>query len=184
MKLIQYKRSKLKTRSGQNRTANIVIVDWSQQSLNFFINKVAANARTVGLEVKIFLTNLYNAGIINQDTSFIGHSYGAQIGGFAGSFLFRDEGVRLKKVVALDPTDHCLGRDSSKIYAGAFSNNNADAFKLSPLSATSVLTIHTDGILSGSYRRDSNVDIYVDGGGYQKGCPPALRGFLNAEACE
>lgn len=38
--------------------ANIVMVDWSERSLNFYINKVSANARVVGRELRKFITNL------------------------------------------------------------------------------------------------------------------------------
>lgn len=116
---------------------------------------------------------------------------------------------RIGKLVALDPSDMCFSRvlfgaatfehvnqnstDSSIIANIAnisvfppYSNvrNDQDPrLGLSSGSAVNTKVLHTDGILAGTFIQYGNVDVYINGGGYQYGCLPDFSWILNSEAC-
>lgn len=49
---------KLMNRKAKGKGVNTVIVDWSSRSMNLYVNKVSANARVVGRELRVFIKNL------------------------------------------------------------------------------------------------------------------------------
>lgn len=141
---------------GTTTTANVVLVDWSLRSVNVYINKAATNSRVVSVELTQFLQKLHFwAGYDVAKITMLGHSFGAQIIGSAGARLFDTNNIRAHKIIALDPADQCYNRNKVTPYEG-FLTQNRDV--MSPLSAQSVIALHTDGSVGGTYRRFETVN--------------------------
>ncbi|XP_076444370.1 pancreatic lipase-related protein 2-like [Babylonia areolata] len=106
---------------------NVITVDWSAgaKGPNYF--QAAANCRVVGAQIASLVLTAEQLGSSASSFHVIGHSLGAQIGGYAGAYLHG----RLGRVSGLDP-------------AAPQFENYGDAVKLEKTDAMFVDVIHTD----------------------------------------
>lgn len=87
----------------------------------------------------------------------VGHSLGGQVCGFAGTRVQKKTGMKLPRIIALDP-------------AGPLFNGRPAQFRLDGGDARVVSVIHTDGGTFGFYAACGTIDFFPNGGSTQPGC--------------
>ncbi|XP_022113679.2 lipase member H-B [Pieris rapae] len=133
---------------------NVIVVDWSQYSLQSYSNAVSA-VPGVGTAVAELINNLIEANITTlSDVHLVGFNLGAHVAGYAGRTL----NGQVARITGLDPSRDQWGANSQR---------------LSSRDALYVEVIHTDAF--GLFPRGiadaiGHVDIYPNGGDGQPGC--------------
>lgn len=144
----------------KNDDFNVILVGWGKGALYQKYNIAAANTRIVGKELSTILNQLEDE-FSKFRTHCIGHGLGAHTCSYAanGSITFLD------RVTALDP-------------ANLYFENAFYKVRVNPSVAKIVDVIHTDiGEMvenNGSFgmkKPTGTVDVYVNGGKNQPGCP-------------
>ncbi|XP_023311422.1 lipase member H-B-like [Anoplophora glabripennis] len=87
----------------------------------------------------------------------IGHSLGGQITGLVGKYFYNMTGLKLPRIIALDP-------------AGPLFNLRPEEERLNKHDADIVEVIHTDGRILGFKAATGTIDFFLNGGSDQPGC--------------
>ncbi|CAG4948942.1 unnamed protein product [Colias eurytheme] len=144
-----------------NEDVNVIVVDWSQYSLQSYSNAVSA-VPSVGTSLAEVIEQLVQANIATLDTiHMVGFDLGAHVVGYAGRSL----GGEVARITGLDPAGNQWGSNSQRL-------NKADA--------KYVEVIHSDtgGMFpNGIGTPLGHADFYPNGGDSQPGC------FLNRPCC-
>ncbi|KAK3089709.1 hypothetical protein FSP39_005811 [Pinctada imbricata] len=141
---------------------NVIAVDW-KSGANKIYPQAVANTRVVGAYVARLLKTLRDKfGANMEDVHIIGHSLGAQTGGYIGSLT-----PKLGRITGMDP-------------AGPLFEKYDSIVRLDPGDATFVDVIHTDALPFeeagfGTRLPAGHIDFYPNGGGHQPGCPPPYK---------
>ncbi|KAL8611703.1 hypothetical protein ACOMHN_063729 [Nucella lapillus] len=109
------------------KAVNVIVVDWSEGAKGPNYYQAAANCRVVGAHIASLIQTAELLGSSASRFHVIGHSLGAQIGGYAGSYL----SGRLGRISGLDP-------------AAPKFENYANKVKLEKTDAQFVDIMHTD----------------------------------------
>ncbi|VVD04155.1 unnamed protein product [Leptidea sinapis] len=134
--------------------ANVIIVDWSQYSLQSYTNAVSA-VPSVGTYLAALIEQLVIAGVATLDSvHIVGFNLGAHVAGYAGRTLNGD----VARITGLDPSGNQWGTNSQRLRSS---------------DAKYVEVIHTDG--SGLFANGigtplGHVDFFPNGGQSQPGC--------------
>lgn len=142
---------------------NVILVDWSRGA-NQEYGQSAGNTRLVGAIVAHFINFLiYHSGNSGQSAAdkfyFIGFSFGAQTGGFAGRRLQEKYGMKLGRITGLDP-------------AGLYFTATKNEAHLDKTDAKYVDIIHTNAGYVGTADVVGHTDFFPNGGSVQTGCAP------------
>ncbi|XP_038214609.1 lipase member H-B-like [Zerene cesonia] len=134
--------------------ADVIIVDWSQYSLQSYSNAVNA-VPSVGTYLGLLINQLVEAGVATLDTiHIVGFGLGAHVAGYAG----RGVNGHVARITGLDPSGNQWGTNSNRLRSS---------------DAKYVEVIHTDGFGLGANGIGTNLghtDIYANGGEGQPGC--------------
>ncbi|XP_064487536.1 pancreatic triacylglycerol lipase-like [Ornithodoros turicata] len=123
---------------------NVIVVDWRGGNGPPY-TKATANTRVVGAELALLIKFIHNStGTPVDKFHIIGHSLGAQIGGYAGERL-----SNLGRITGLDP-------------AGPYFFNMPPEVRLDPSDAKFVDVIHSDASLP--HHLITNLGIFTDKG--------------------
>ena len=79
----------------KQQDVNIVLIDWTDGSVDIYYPQSASNTRTVGGDAYLIMNNLItNGGATWNDMYCIGHSLGAHVCGFLG----KKSGGRIQRI--------------------------------------------------------------------------------------
>jgi len=142
----------------QKQDANVIVVDWSKGAEGPNYLQATANTRVVGAQIASLIRSAEDLGAYGSDFHVIGHSLGAQIGGYAGYQL---DG-QLGRITGLDP-------------AAPMFEGYGDRVKLERSDARFVDVIHTDIVPlheGGLGTKDviGDADFFPNGGYNMPGC--------------
>ncbi|XP_067039679.1 inactive pancreatic lipase-related protein 1-like isoform X1 [Acropora muricata] len=142
---------------------NVILVDWSVGA-NQDYGQSAGNTRLNGAIIANFINFLiYHSGNPGQSAAdkfyFIGFSFGAQSGGFAGRRLQEKYGMKLGRITGLDP-------------AGPYFTATKNEVHLDKTDAKYVDIIHTNAGYIGTADVVGHTDFFPNGGSVQTGCAP------------
>lgn len=156
---------------------NVLIVGWGDGAVFPKYAEAAANIRTVAREVNLITSSIKK---IFKPSRFvihcIGHSLGAHMCGLVG----KESEVSLDRISALDP-------------AGPSFDNTPAAVRIDAQDANFVDVVHTNAgqLLEsrfGMLQSVGDIDFYVNGGGFQQGCPSLLQTIIECigdfQACK
>ncbi|EDV92569.1 GH18764 [Drosophila grimshawi] len=149
---------------------NVIIIDWSRQSLDLNYARVSKQLPSIAASVAKFLRFLHdNTGVPYEHIYLVGHSAGSHLAGLIGK---RFGASRLGAIFALDP-------------AGLTQLELGPTDRLSPTDALYVESIHTDLKLLGNPHGNalSQAAIFVNWGRGQPQCPNATATELDV-ACD
>ncbi|XP_044746381.1 phospholipase A1-like [Coccinella septempunctata] len=137
--------------------AQVVQVDWKKPakdlySLSAFETESAGEL--IGAFIDLLITNYH---VPMKNIVIIGHSLGGHIAGWAGKKFQEMNGVKLPRIIALDP-------------AGPLFHLRPDSMKLNKDDAVVVMVIHTDGDKLGYKSACGTIDFFPNGGRDQPGC--------------
>lgn len=142
-----------------HHSVNVIVVDWAAgaRGPNYF--QAVANTRVVGAEVAYLIQTAESLGQPAGRFHVIGHSLGAQTGGYAGMYLHG----RLGRITGLDP-------------AAPLFENYDNAVKLDKTDAHFVDVIHTDAgplheLGLGTVDQIGHADFFPNSGHDMPGCP-------------
>ncbi|XP_045461255.1 phospholipase A1-like [Harmonia axyridis] len=142
--------------SKENNT-QVIQLDWEKHASDTY-GFAAFDTRSIGDFVGILINSLITTHKIpRENIVVIGHSLGAQIAGWAGKKFQELNGVKLPRIIALDP-------------AGPFFILRPDSKKLNKNDAEVVMVIHTDNDKLGYPSVCGTIDFFPNGGGSQPGC--------------
>merc|ERR1719320_437748 len=83
---------------------NLIFVDWEAGAAKLRYWQSAVNARVVGAQVKVLVSNLINLNIIDvSNFHLVGHSLGAHVMGYAGKDFNLENDFKLPRITGLDP---------------------------------------------------------------------------------
>ncbi|ROT62374.1 putative pancreatic triacylglycerol lipase-like [Penaeus vannamei] len=109
---------------------NVVVVDWLSGSGPPYTQAVA-NIRLIGAIIGRLVLDLEEYfGVPPSAVHLVGHSLGAQLGGYTGEYL-KGRGAKLGRITGLDPAE-------------PYFEGTDPVVRLDPLDATLVDVIHTD----------------------------------------
>ncbi|XP_047498306.1 pancreatic triacylglycerol lipase-like isoform X1 [Penaeus chinensis] len=140
---------------------NVVVVDWLSGSGPPYTQAVA-NIRLIGAIIGRLVLDLEEYfGVPPSAVHVVGHSLGAQLGGYAGEYL-KSRGAKLGRITGLDPAE-------------PYFEGTDPVVRLDPLDATLVDVIHTDAgpIITGGLglqQPAGHFDFYPNGGIRMPGC--------------
>ncbi|CAH1396698.1 unnamed protein product [Nezara viridula] len=136
--------------------SNVITVDWKVvKEKHWFYHKVAKNTVFVGRYLASLLDWIIEQGANPSDIHIAGHSLGAHVSGYAGSFIKRG---KIGRISGLDPALPGFVK---------VSNNS----RLDMSDAQFVDCIHTCGGLLGTLEPICHADFYPNGGrNHQPGC--------------
>ncbi|CAH3035435.1 unnamed protein product, partial [Porites evermanni] len=141
---------------------NVIMVDWSKGAASPY-GQATGNARLVGAQIGelirflIASTSHSHSSAVNR-FYIVGHSLGAQVAGYAGSYLQDKYGLSLGRITGLDP-------------ASLFFITVSTSFRLDKSDAQYVDVIHTNAGIQGTIRVSGHTDFWPNGGSIQPGCP-------------
>ncbi|XP_053960290.1 pancreatic triacylglycerol lipase [Anastrepha ludens] len=152
---------------------NVFAINWSDQAANIYYLEPARYTVQVGRAVAKLIDLLVDEkGADPQTIHLIGHSLGAHIMGYAGSY----SKYRVGRITGLDPA------------RPAFEGNTGPENHLDVTDAEFVDVIHTCAGILGYKQPIGSVDFYPNGGGaFQPGCnQPAqiFTGCSHGRSCE
>ncbi|XP_045534563.1 lipase member H-B-like [Papilio machaon] len=164
------------------RKRNVILLDWEEEAksglLGFqlsYATSAAPNAKKIGYGLGKALLTLSDAGIDLNSIHLMGHSLGAHLMGYAGSWL-RERGKVVSRITGLDP--------ASALFEGKF----AFFKQLDRTCALFVDIIHTDPGNYGTSKSTGSVDIWPNYYGpksKQPGCPrQPQETFSRADLCD
>ncbi|XP_046746396.1 phospholipase A1-like [Diprion similis] len=163
----------------RNQPRNIFVVDWRigacTESSKYLILKTygaaAGNTKEVGQSVSRYIEKLVNNySILPKDVWIIGHSLGAHVAGFAGKDLQLRRQWKLGRITGLDP-------------AGPNFREVAPTDRLDKMDAAFVEVTHTSSLL-GLQEPVGHVDIYFNGGEFQRSCLLRTPGCSHARSID
>ncbi|CAG4948946.1 unnamed protein product [Colias eurytheme] len=138
----------------QVEDAEVIVVDWSQYSLQSYTNAVNA-VPSVGAYLGSLISQLVEAGVAAYGSiHIVGFGLGAHVAGYAG----RGVNGQVARITGLDPSGSQWGTNSNRLKSN---------------DAKYVEVIHTDGFglfANGIGTNLGHVDIYANGGEGQPGC--------------
>ncbi|XP_053394970.1 pancreatic triacylglycerol lipase-like [Mercenaria mercenaria] len=140
----------------ENGDYYVIVVDWSNGTVEPKYLQSVANTRVVGAVVAQLLKTLRDEnGIDPTNMHIIGYGLGAHVAGYAGENF-----ENISRISGLDP-------------AGPAFQFARPIVRLDPTDASFVDVIHTNGKLLGLGIKKSvgTVDFYPNGGKAQPGCP-------------
>lgn len=144
--------------------AMVIVVDWTKGSKVFNYSLAASSTRTLARLAATMVKTLVDAGVlVPSRIHYIGHSLGAQAGGFFGEDVLEMTGSKVGRITGLDPASPLFE------YFDVYLRKEHAEF---------VDIIHTSmGMGFNSFRgrlgmtKDSgHVDFYPNGGRHQPGC--------------
>lgn len=124
---------------------NICVVDWNRLALQSYAIS-AKNTKKVGHQLAKFITAMENNGMSLNRVTFVGHSFGSHVSGYAGAAL----GGRISAIYALDPA----GPRFTKKKLNTLNE------RLDPSDALFVQVIHTDRTYIGADYDLGHQDFY------------------------
>ncbi|KAH8035669.1 hypothetical protein HPB51_007913 [Rhipicephalus microplus] len=146
--------------------ASVVLVDWSKGCGSVLgYSTAAANTRTVARTLALLVKTLVDAGAVALErVHYIGHSLGAQTGGFFGKDVKQLTGRLVGRITGLDPAGPLF--ESYGVHLTADDADFVDVLH------TSVGTGWTDVVQGrlGMFKSCGHVDFYPNGGKQQPGC--------------
>lgn len=146
--------------------ASVVLVDWSKGCGSVLgYSTAAANTRTVARTLALLVKTLVDAGAVAlEHVHYIGHSLGAQTGGFFGKDVKQLTGRLVGRITGLDPAGPLF--ESYGVHLTADDADFVDVLH------TSVGTGWTDVVQGrlGMFKSCGHVDFYPNGGRQQPGC--------------
>lgn len=150
----------------QEADVSVVLVDWSKGCSSILgYSTAAANTRTVARSLAFLVKTLSDAGVISpKDVHYIGHSLGAQTGGFFGRDVRELTGQLVSRITGLDPAGPLF--ESRGVHLRAEHAEFVDVLH------TSVGRSWTDVVQGrlGMLASCGHVDFYPNGGKQQPGC--------------
>lgn len=150
----------------QEADASVVLVDWSKGCSSILgYSTAAANTRTVARSLAYLVKTLSESGVVSpKDVHYIGHSLGAQTGGFFGQDVKTLMGQVVGRITGLDPAGPLF--ESRGIHLRAEHAEFVDVLH------TSIGTSWTDVVQGrlGMLASCGHVDFYPNGGKQQPGC--------------
>ncbi|KPI96849.1 Lipase member H-B [Papilio xuthus] len=164
------------------RKRNVILLDWEEEAKSGLLGlelgyavSAAPNAKKIGYGLGKALLTLSDAGINLNSIHLMGHSLGAHLMGYAGTWL-RERGRVVSRITGLDP--------ARALFEGKF----AFFKQLDRTCALFVDIIHTDPGNYGSNKSTGSVDIWPNYYGpksKQPGCPrtPQVT-FSRADLCD
>lgn len=146
--------------------SSVVLVDWSKGCSNLLgYSTAAANTRTVARSLAFLVKTLTDASVIGpEDVHYIGHSLGAQAGGFFGQDVKTLAGRPVARITGLDPAGPLF--ESNGVH---LREHDADFVDVLHTSVGSGWTDVVQGRL-GMASSCGHVDFYPNGGQQQPGC--------------
>ncbi|KAK8778919.1 hypothetical protein V5799_019741 [Amblyomma americanum] len=150
----------------QEDSASVVLVDWSKGCSNLLgYSTAAANTRTVARSLAFLVKILTDADMIGPEhVHYIGHSLGAQTGGFFGQDVKTLTGRLVSRITGLDPAGPLF--ESNGVH---LREHDADFVDVLHTSVGSGWTDVVQGRL-GMASSCGHVDFYPNGGQQQPGC--------------
>ncbi|XP_077527722.1 pancreatic lipase-related protein 2-like [Haemaphysalis longicornis] len=166
----------------QEANASVVLVDWSGGCWNpLTYCSAAGNTRTVARSVAFLVMTLTKAGAISaKDVHYVGHSLGAQAGGFFGQDVKELTGQLVGRITGLDPAAPLF--EYLDVHLRWEHGQFVDALHTSMGGSSWWLDI-LEGRL-GMRSRCGHVDFYPNGGEHQPGCVDVLGGCSHLKAVE
>jgi len=152
---------------------NVLLPEWKDGADRPY-PQAAGNARLVARQIKNIIQNAVDDGVIlPRDIRIVGHSVGGQIAGYVGKEFYADNGVKIGRIDALDP--------SALMFTYSKGNGKGyDQLHLVKEDADFVQVVHTTGkyaslSLIAPAQRIGHADFYPNAGagvldGYQGGC--------------
>lgn len=141
---------------------NVIMVDWfngANPVPRASYIKAAVNAPVVGKLIARFLSALVvNCRTRSSQLQILAHSLGCHVAGFAGKSM-NAAGLRLGKIIQLDPVGLCFGRLFSE-----------PRFRLSPDDAHETQAVHVSLNLFDNPLDGTHSNFLVNGGRDQPGC--------------
>ncbi|XP_037527510.1 pancreatic lipase-related protein 2-like isoform X1 [Rhipicephalus sanguineus] len=146
--------------------ASVVLVDWSKGCGSVLgYSTAAANTRTVARTLALLVKTLADAGAVAlEHVHYIGHSLGAQTGGFFGKDVKQLTGGLVGRITGLDPAGPLF-----EAYGIHLTADDADFVDVLHTSVGSGWTDVVQGRL-GMRKSCGHVDFYPNGGKQQPGC--------------
>nr|XP_037277339.1 pancreatic lipase-related protein 2-like [Rhipicephalus microplus] len=144
--------------------ATVIVVDWAKGSRVYNYSLAARGTRTLARLAATMVKTLVDAGVlVPSRIHYIGHSLGAQAGGFFGEDVLSLTGSKVGRITGLDPAGPLFE------YFGVYLRKEHAEF---------VDIIHTSmGMGFNSFRgrlgmtkNSGHVDFYPNGGSRQPGC--------------
>lgn len=135
-----------------------VAVNWESIASSSLYFKVAKQTRQVGQYTAELIDYLHhNRGASMNSIHLIGHSLGAHVAGFAGSYT--SSTVQVSRITGLDPA------------LPGFELSAGPEIRLDPTDGQFVDVIHTCGGTLGYFEPLGHIDFYPNGGtAFQPGC--------------
>ncbi|XP_076040571.1 pancreatic triacylglycerol lipase-like [Oratosquilla oratoria] len=163
---------------GDSAQVNVVTLDWGGGSSPPY-SQAVANIRLVGAVTGYLvhvLTEYFDIHL--SQVHMVGHSLGAHLMGYAGTYVARlkSDGAKVARITALDP-------------AGPYFQATDPVVRLDPSDAELVDVIHTDEtsialgfpVSLGLPEAIGHVDFYPNGGIMQVGCDEPMYHHITAE---
>uniref|UniRef100_A0A1B6D7K8 Lipase domain-containing protein n=1 Tax=Clastoptera arizonana TaxID=38151 RepID=A0A1B6D7K8_9HEMI len=153
--------------------ANVIVIDWGNGSSPPYTQAVA-NIRLVGKVTAMLIKSMsLHVGIKPEFCHIIGHSLGAQMGGYVGNELKLEHNLTLGRITGLDP-------------AMPHFRNTAPIVRLDPTDAIFVDVIHSDTtpfVQGGLGMKEpvGHLDFYPNGGEDQPGCNESIIKYIHLE---
>lgn len=144
--------------------ATVIVVDWAKGSRVYNYSLAACSTRTLARLAATMVKTLVDAGmLVPSRIHYIGHSLGAQAGGFFGEDVLQMTGSKVGRITGLDPAGPLF--EYFDVY---LRKEHADFVDI----------IHTSmGMGFNSFRgrlgmtkESGHVDFYPNGGSRQPGC--------------
>nr|XP_022910632.1 pancreatic triacylglycerol lipase-like [Onthophagus taurus] len=149
---------------------NIIVFNWDQYSYMHYIFSTEL-CRELGKNLGDFISDLVITLELDLNKiHIIGHSLGAQIAGFTGQRVMKRLYRRIGRISALDA-------------AGPIFNFNTESYRLDRNDANFVDAIHTNNFFFGYYGPCGTVDVFVNNGIFQEGCP-TIYDIMRSMRCE
>lgn len=144
--------------------ATVIVVDWSRASRVANYSLAAGSTRTVARLAATMVKTLVDAGVlVPSRIHYIGHSLGAQAGGFFGQDVLAMTGSKVGRITGLDPAGPLF-----EYFDAHLRKEHADFVDI----------IHTSMGMGfnfirgrlGMTKESGHVDFYPNGGRQQPGC--------------
>jgi len=151
---------------------NVIVVDWSQGAKGPNYLQATANTRVVGAQIASLILTAEELGGDASKFHVIGHSLGAQIGGYAGFFL----NGRLGRISGLDPAAPMFEGYDPRVKLERSDAGFVDVMH------TDAVPLHDGGL--GTVDLIGHVDFFPNGGSDMPGCPSdkfSLTGLLTGQ---
>nr|XP_027194015.1 pancreatic lipase-related protein 2-like [Dermatophagoides pteronyssinus] len=153
---------------------NVILVDSRHSEKGVSYPRAVSNIRIVGIMIGKLIEQISQEFSNDNPGTFtlVGHSLGAHIAGYAGKYL----NGTIDRIYGLDP-------------AGPFFKNHPDhRSRLWHTDAQFVFNLHTNGgsifkLSSGMMDTCGHVDLFMNNGHQQPGCPKEIQNDLTFNSC-